>query len=292
MSASPTQSEVQRVVGLDGCRAGWIAISLWLRTNPDVSPTSEVSHVEWSLLMGQEDLFDLLQNCHQAWIDVPIGLASSTDVDAPKRACDLAVRDALGSKRSSIFTPPIREVLDFDSYHEAMAFQHQLIGSKCSIQAWNLMPKIRQMDALWDRLDNADERLHEAHPEWQFQCWVHGMPALSTDHAPGHSPGNVPDPSFERSQNHPSLASKKTAEGRHQRLVLLETQGFVEAPSCYENCMTQTKRKDVQPDDVLDAMALAWGCYQAVNGAGRVFPEVESPRDAKGRPMTIHYAKP
>ncbi len=255
------------MVGLDGCRAGWIAISLWLRTNPDVSTTSEVSHVEWSLLMGQEDLFDLLQNCHQAWIDVPIGLASSTDVDAPKRACDLAVRDALGSKRSSIFTPPIREVLDFDSYHEAMERQYQLIGAKCSIQAWNLTPKIREMDALWERLEHAQDKIHEAHPEWQFLCWVKGA-------------------------SETPLYSKKTKEGRSQRLSILTHQGFSQAPKVFSSCITQTNRKDVQPDDVLDAMAIAWGSYQAVNGAGRSFPEGTPPRDAKGRPMTIHYAKP
>jgi predicted RNase H-like nuclease len=275
---------VQRVVGLDGCRAGWIAISLWLRTNLDISPTSEVSHVEWSLLKGQEDLFDLLQNCHQAWIDVPIGLASSTDVDAPKRACDLAVREALGSKRSSIFTPPIREVLDFDSYHEAMERQYQLIGAKCSIQAWNLMPKIRQMDALWDRLDHADERLlHEAHPEWQFQCWAFAMDA---------SKHHREDQTLRLSDSNPMLASKKTVEGRRQRLAILTSQGFVDATTFYEDCLAQTKRKDVQPDDVLDAMAIAWGSYQAVNGAGRSFPEGTPHRDAKGRPMAIHYAKP
>lgn len=267
MSTSLTQTEAQRVVGLDGCRAGWIAVSLWLRTDSLQKPTPEVSHVEWNLLQGQEDLLDVLQNCHRAWIDVPIGLASSTDVDAPKRACDLAVRKALGSKRSSIFTPPIREVLDFDSYHEAMERQYQLIGAKCSIQAWNLTPKIREMDALWERLEHAQDKIHEAHPEWQFLCWVKGA-------------------------SETPFYSKKTEEGRSQRLSILTHQGFSQAPEVFSSCFTQTKRKEIQSDDILDAMALAWGCYQAVNGAGRVFPEVGSPRDAKGRPMAIHYAKP
>lgn len=283
MSVASTQVETHRVVGLDGCRAGWIASTFWLRTQPGDSATFEISHIEWNLLRARQDLLGVLQECREAWIDVPIGLASSADENTPKRACDLAVREALGSKRSSIFTPPIREVLEFDSYHEAMLRQHALIRSKCSIQAWNLTPKIRQIDALWDELNHPEKWLHEAHPEWQFQCWAIAMDASKQQRE------NL---SLSLSDSNTSLASKKTAEGRRQRLAILTSQGFVDATTFYEDCLAQTKRKDVQPDDILDAMALALGCYQAINGAGRSFPEGPPPIDIKGRPMAIHYAKP
>ncbi|MDR9446624.1 MAG: DUF429 domain-containing protein [Balneolaceae bacterium] len=287
-SSKATQSDSKHVVGLDGCRAGWIAQTLWLRPHLSGSTTFEVSHTEWHLIQEQEDLLGVLQRCDQAWIDVPIGLASSTDDDAPKRACDLAVREALGSKRSSIFTPPIRDVLEIASYHEAMQRQHELIGAKCSIQAWNLTPKIRQMDTLWEWIDDAEHRIHEAHPEWQFQCWVNGLPSPSE----GDSQDHVNNLLLEHSHGNPSLSSKKTDEGRRQRLAILASLGFDDASSFYEDCLSQTKRKDVQPDDIMDAMALAWGCYQAMNGYGKILPEAGTPKDAKGRPMAIHYASP
>ena len=265
MNHPAAKTLVQRVSGLDGCRAGWIAFSADLQ--PGAHQLWDCHSIGWVLLQDQHDLLHTIQNSTLVWIDIPIGLPSSTDPNAPKRGCDVAVREALGSKRSSIFTPPIRDVLHIHEYHHAMKRQYESIGVKCSIQAWNLTPKIRQIDAIWDQIEHPSERLHESHPEWQFQCWAHQ--------------GDTP-----------MLASKKTVEGQRQRLDLLDSQGFHDAALHYENCLSETLRKHVQPDDILDAMALAWGCVQAMNGLGRVFPEGNAPVDANGRPMAIHYSKP
>lgn len=265
MNHPAAKTLVQRVSGLDGCRAGWIAFFADLQ--PGVHQLWDCHSLGWVLLQDHDDLLQTIQSSMHVWIDIPIGLPSSTDPNAPKRGCDGAVREALGSKRSSIFTPPIRDVLDIHEYHSAMKLQYESIGVKCSIQAWNLTPKIRQIDAIWDQIEHPLERLHESHPELQFQCWA-----------------NQGDTSM--------LASKKTVEGQRQRIDLLDSQGFHDAALHYENCLSQTLRKHVQPDDILDAMALVWGCVQAMNGFGSVFPEGEIPLDSKGRPMAIHFARP
>jgi len=82
-------------------------------------------------------------------VDMPIGLP----VPGTRRACDVAARAALGPRRSSVFPAPSREALEAASF-EAV--------SGLSIQAWNLVPKIREVDDAWE------PRVHEVSPELAF----------------------------------------------------------------------------------------------------------------------------
>ena len=84
-----------------------------------------------------------------ALIDIPIGL-----LDGP-RACDLAARTLLGPRRSSVFPAPPRRLLRARRY-----------AGQCSIQLWNILGKIREVDEAMTR--RLQRRIREAHPECAF----------------------------------------------------------------------------------------------------------------------------
>ena len=91
-----------------------------------------------------------------ALIDIPIGL-----LDGP-RPCDVQARALLGPRRSSVFPAPSRRLLRARRY-----------AGQCSIQLWNILYKIREVDeALTPRLQR---RVREAHPECSFAL-LNGAP--------------------------------------------------------------------------------------------------------------------
>lgn len=109
-------------------------------------------------------------------IDMPIGL-----LDSGPRAADVEARRRLGPRRSSVFPTPLRPMLAAQSYEEAKAV------AGLSKQAYHLLPKIREVDAL---MTPARQRtIVEAHPEL---C-------------------------FARLLGHPCVAPKRTTEGRAER---------------------------------------------------------------------------
>jgi predicted RNase H-like nuclease len=120
------------LLGVDGCRGGWVAAS---ERGARVYPTfAEIVAERFELVL----------------IDVPIGL-----LEAGPRSCDLQARTLLGARRSSVFPAPARRLLRARRY-----------GRQCSIQLWNILHKIREVDeAMTPRLQR---RVREAHPEVSF----------------------------------------------------------------------------------------------------------------------------
>ena len=88
--------------GVDGCRAGWIAIGL-----------DEAGRCEVLLLTEFSELGGRLGRASLALVDIPIGLPSRQQ---PDRGCDRAARRWLGSAASSVFPAPARQSLYADSY--------------------------------------------------------------------------------------------------------------------------------------------------------------------------------
>lgn len=135
------------VVGVDGCRGGWLAAAV---TDDGVSWdwTRDVD----SLLHGTADAVA---------IDIPIGLP-----DRGRRACDLEARALLGARRSTVFLAPPRAVLSASTYAEARTLLSALREPSISAQTFGIVPAIRAVD---DVIDVADEaRVVEAHPELAF----------------------------------------------------------------------------------------------------------------------------
>lgn len=137
-----------RVLGVDGCRAGWFAV--------EVSGTSR--------LRGDTHLFDTFRALLELRprpdliaLDIPIGLLPHPEPGG--RCCDREARKLLGPRRSSVFSPPTRAALRARHYDEVRQ-------SGVSIQTFGLFPKIREVDrAITPQLQRT---VREAHPELAF----------------------------------------------------------------------------------------------------------------------------
>jgi predicted RNase H-like nuclease len=99
------------------------------------------------------------------------------------------------------------------------------LGKKISKQTWYILPKVREVDALLRQ--HRSVMLRESHPEVVFK-------ALN-----------------KQSLSH----SKKTIEGREERLAILNHY-CPEWISVLTDAIEQTKRSMAQPDDLIDAFAL------------------------------------
>ena len=177
-----------------------------------------------------------------AGIDMPIGLPSCT-----RRASDGQLRVHLGARRSSIFPTPPRAVLDAVDYRDALARARDATGVGLSKQAWNLVGKIRELDALMS--PDLQPRVSEAHPE----------------------------SSFAELAGKPLVRRKNTREGREERTHLL-------LPS-FPDVAEHLARYGAVAVDVLDAYAAAWTARRVADGTAKWFGDDE--RDARGLRMTV-----
>lgn len=143
-----------KTLGLDGCRAGWIAISL-----------DEETAGYW-LLESDDELGEFFEEFDRIFIDVPIGLNDEEYV----RQCDEELREVLGPDyKDSVFNPPIRPALHAPTYAEASMISYETTGKKISIQAWNITPNIRVVDQYLQQNEELQEKIFESHPELLFQ---------------------------------------------------------------------------------------------------------------------------
>ena len=209
-------------------------------------------------------------------VDVPIGLFDENDDESEERGreCDTLARKVLGSRSSSVFTAPARQAAKLaeeeKEHGEVSDTNHEIVKKGLSIQAYHISPGIAEVDAFLCP-DSEDEKrrrrdlVKEAHPEVCFAAFNGG--ALEY--------------------------SKTSAVGFGERLSALEN--IVDEPG-------ETFRKigrdladyeddvdvgAIDPDDVLDAMALA-----VVAGADTddLHPLPEEPeRDVRGLPMQMVY---
>jgi predicted RNase H-like nuclease len=136
------------VVGIDGCRRGWVLAAR--NTDGD----AQVRVVE--RLDDATTGFDIIG------IDMPIGLP-----DAWSRAADVEARRFVSPRGSTVFPAPPRALLSCASYAEANEFAKRAYGRGVSRQAWNLVPKIVEVDGLASALG---DRIVEIHPECAFRA--------------------------------------------------------------------------------------------------------------------------
>jgi len=225
--------------GVDGCAAGWLLV--WAEAG---------SHqVEARLLASIADL-ELDDPAALTAIDIPIGLHHNGP-----RPCDKQARLLLGSRRSSVFPAPVRSVLQARSYNEACELSFEAQGRKLSKQTYNILAKIRAVDALLQSEGSLSQRLVEVHPELSFHQWNNGIPMA---HA------------------------KKKAEGLHQRLHLVESR----FPGAFAEIRGRYKRREVADDDILDALACLWSAERVACG-NHLHVGQPGQIDACGLPMQI-----
>ena len=131
-----------RVLGVDGCRGGWVGALV------------EDDRVGWHRFPDFASA--LAVPADVVAVDMPVGLP-----DRGRRDCDLLAKAVLGRAHSRVFLAPPRRVLAAGSYAEGARLHRELTGGLgMSVQTWHLVPKIREVDAVAD-----DPRLVEVHPE-------------------------------------------------------------------------------------------------------------------------------
>lgn len=152
-----------KTLGVDGCRVGWIAISL------------DEDNAGYWLLESHDELGNYFEEYDRIFIDVPIGLTDEAYV----RECDEALRDVLGADyQSSVFSPPIRPALHAPTYAEASMTSFETTGKKVTLQSWNITPNIRAVDQYLQEDESLREKIFESHPELLFQKLNGGNPIL------------------------------------------------------------------------------------------------------------------
>lgn len=250
-SNSPESRQENTVLGIDGCRSGWIVAAIHLKTGD----------VQLTLFPHIQDVWQVYRtSCKLALLDMPIGLL---DTGPDGRACDRLARRMLSPHRhSSIFTPPCRTAL-YASAEAASRINYQYTGKKLSRQTINIMPKMREIDTWLQSLPTTErQRIQESHPEIIF-C------ALNEDQ--------------------PLVYNKKKVNGREQRLALL-SKWLPPVSTIVHTVRQNIPAKDAAWDDLIDALALALAAQLACLRPEliRYLPPIPE-EDRSGLPMSIFY---
>ncbi|RXH33710.1 DUF429 domain-containing protein [Bradyrhizobium zhanjiangense] len=179
----------------------------------------------------------------RAMIDMPIGLNPSG-----YRACDLRARELIGP---AVFLGARRDLWTFPDM--AAANRHYWAregeGRGISAQLWNIRDKLKEVDDAMTQARQAS--IGEAHPElifWNLAGQVH-------------------------------LAKKTSAQGREQRIALLERRGFTRLPKW----LALRYRTGIGRDDLIDACACAVAARDSTQRVG------DDEIDTRGLRMEINY---
>jgi predicted RNase H-like nuclease len=157
------------IAGVDGCKAGWIAVV----KRPGVPPAASTCRSFAELISG------LAEDAIVA-VDMPIGLPSFTHHGG--RGPELIVRRFLGPRQSSVFSIPSRaavyavdeEFSTVERWYEAHRIASDAARATSqpprgvSIQAFGIFSRIRELDGLLRLRNDLRHRVIESHPEVAF----------------------------------------------------------------------------------------------------------------------------
>ncbi|MEE4300976.1 MAG: DUF429 domain-containing protein [Pseudomonadales bacterium] len=231
-------------VGIDGCNGGWVVAILDEDPAPELHVVERIEQVS-ALVAGR---------AATALVDIPIGLAvrGTRDVDA-------LAKGLLGAAGASVFPVPPRPAFDGLDYAEASTLCRAAGAGGLTVQAWNIMGKIREVDLWLRRRGAVGLALRESHPELAFK----GLALRAGLGWP--------------------LPPKKSAAGRAARIAVLGTQGVDGAAALAQKPTNPAGA--VAADDKLDAACLACLCRElaAAGEGGAVTTLPETPAlDAVG----------
>jgi predicted RNase H-like nuclease len=205
-------------------------------------------------------------------IDIPLGLSSP----GYPRTVESALRRRVPGRGSTVFNVPCRAAVyaasDGDKA-EARRLNREETEKSLSEQSLNICPKIREADS-WLR-----------NRAGSLSSGASGPPGLPASPNPLKLYESHPETAFAALKGEVLLSKKSQPPGRAERLSLLSA-ADPDFPRLYERILKETKRKDVKPDDILDAAAL---CQIAELGRrrGLDFIRDENSRDECGIEMRI-----
>jgi predicted RNase H-like nuclease len=145
-----------RVVGIDGCPTGWIAVSI--RPEGPLEPVVRIVSRFTELIEDSENVI--------LAVDMPIGLPDFVGPEG--RGPERLVRQRLGLRQSSVFSVPARRAVMMEDYREACAMASatseppRMVAKQC----FHIFPKIREIDTAMTPALEA--RVFEVHPELAF----------------------------------------------------------------------------------------------------------------------------
>ena len=231
-------------VGVDGAKSGWIAV--WWAD-------AALTHCVYS---SARSLVDAHRQARVIAVDIPIGLP-----DRGGRKADAEARQFVGGRRaSSVFSSPVRGILDAMSQPEASRRHKEIDGRGFGAQSFAILPKIREWDALLQSDTQARATVREIHPEVSFS-------ALNGGHGNG-------------------LAfKKKSQEGAAVRTELLS---LVFGSEQVARLVQSVARRQASTDDVLDALVALWSAERVAAGEAVSLPTPPD-SDATGLDTAIWY---
>jgi 8-oxo-dGTP diphosphatase len=139
------------VVGVDGCKGGWIVASL---KDKHLSVYKYASINEFV----EEIPFDV------CLIDMIIGLQSkATDIRPETEA-----RRELKNRASTMFAAPSRQAVYGSTKEERLAANAKALGKKFTSQTDAIIPKIRELDEFMQASPDMRNKILESHPEVCF----------------------------------------------------------------------------------------------------------------------------
>lgn len=142
-----------KTFGIDGCRAGWLAVSM------------DGEQAAFRLIESSDALTAIFEQSERIFIDIPIGLS-----EEKPRTCDVLLRRVLGKGySSSVFSPPVRATLMMTDYEAACNVNEAKSGKRLSKQSWNIIPKIKEVDSILQEHKALAQHVHESHPELLFK---------------------------------------------------------------------------------------------------------------------------
>lgn len=211
---------------------------------------------KYEILRSQEALKSAFQNYDRIFIDIPIGLEEENYT----RECDELLRKKVGGEyASSVFSPPIRPALTAPTYVEANMISYEYNEKKLTLQAWNITPKIRMVDELLREDENLKNKVLESHPELLFQGLNGGM----------------------------IYQKKNLKKGIKHRLELIEAKEPI-ADDFFRDIKEEFRRNEVEEDDIVDAMVLAYSAKISGEKGIKTLPE-KVEYDSEGLPKAVHY---
>lgn len=229
------------VAGADGCPGGWVCVTA------RAEESGRLTLAEVAVVADFAALLRKTRACEALAVDIPIGLSEDG-----RREADFEARRRIGPRRSSVFPPPPRFVLDAPDYEAANSASKSRYRRGLQKQTFNILPKIREADAAMTPA--MQDCVVESHPEVCF--W-----ALAGERHLMHA--------------------KRTREGRAERLRLLET--------VYGEAVRDvTPPRGAARDDLYDACVLAWTASHVAAGTAVHLPG-RPQRDERGLRMEIVY---
>ena len=229
------------VAGVDAAKGGWVMAV----TAPE--PGSPVAFSLWPSFAGVW-AEARSQGLLAVGVDMPIGLPGKD-----LRRSDIEARELLGPRRSSLFWTPPLCVLDAADHAEANRRARAHTGRGLSIQAFHLLPKVREVRAEMtpnDLAAQARPQTAEVHPETSFAVLA----------------------------GRPMEVSKRQQPGQAERLAVL-------APEFSNLAEPLTPGPGSTIDDLLDAAAAAWTARRIAAGTANILGPSEV--DESGYPMAI-----